>query len=50
VLDAAVPRDREDDRWTSGHRYAGDRDTRLRQEMVLGVGGARLIDALRRLT
>jgi starch phosphorylase len=42
--------DRDDndpvDRWITGHLYGGDRDTRLAQEMVLGIGGVR---ALRRL-
>jgi glycogen phosphorylase len=49
LLDTDVPRNREDDRWITGHLYGGDSDTRLRQEIVLGIGGARLIEALRRL-
>jgi starch phosphorylase len=49
LLDTDVPRNRQDDRWITGHLYGGDADTRLRQEMVLGIGGARLIEALRRL-
>ncbi len=49
LLDTDVPRNREDDRWITGHLYGGDADTRLRQEIVLGIGGARLIQALRLL-
>jgi len=49
LLDTDVPRNREDDRWITGHLYGGDRDTRLRQEIVLGIGGARLIQALQLL-
>src|SRR5258708_23145347 len=49
LLDTDVPRNREEDRWITGHLYGGDRDTRLRQEIVLGIGGARLIQALRLL-
>src|SRR6266567_3054044 len=49
LLDTDVPRNREDDRWITGHLYGGDSDTRLRQEIVLGIGGARLIQALRTL-
>jgi starch phosphorylase len=46
LLDTDLTANREDDRWIAGHLYGGDRDTRLRQEMVLGIGGARLIRAL----
>lgn len=34
------------DRWISGHLYGGDRDTRIRQEILLGIGGVRLLRAL----
>src|SRR5229473_5657815 len=47
LLDTDLPRNREDDRWITGHLYGGNTDTRLRQEIVLGIGGARLIEALR---
>jgi len=46
LLDTELPENREDDRWITGHLYGGDQDTRIRQEMVLGVGGARLLRAL----
>jgi len=34
------------DQWITGHLYGGDRDTRLAQEMVLGIGGVRALRAL----
>jgi len=34
------------DRWITGHLYGGDRDTRLAQEMVLGIGGVRALRLL----
>jgi starch phosphorylase len=34
------------DRWITGHLYGGSRDTRLAQEMVLGIGGVRALRAL----
>src|SRR5207248_5982867 len=49
LLDTDVHLNRDDDRWITGHLYGGDSDTRLRQEIVLGIGGARLISALRTL-
>jgi starch phosphorylase len=49
LLDTDLARNREDDRWITGHLYGGDADTRLRQEIVLGIGGARLIRALQLL-
>src|SRR5262249_39444470 len=47
LLDTDVRANREDDRWITGHLYGGDSDTRLRQEIVLGIGGVRLLEALR---
>lgn len=38
--------DKKEDRWITGHLYGGDQDTRIRQEIVLGVGGVRLLEAL----
>jgi len=34
------------DRWISAHLYGGDRDTRIAQEMALGIGGVRALRAL----
>jgi glycogen phosphorylase len=47
LLDTDIPANRADDRWITGHLYGGDSDTRLRQEIVLGIGGIRLLEALR---
>jgi starch phosphorylase len=41
-LEPNDPRDRE----LTDHLYGGDGDYRLRQEMVLGIGGARILEAL----
>ncbi len=42
--------DREDndpvDRWLTGHLYGGNQDTRIAQEVVLGIGGVRALEAL----
>ncbi len=46
LLDSDLAENREDDRWITGHLYGGDHDTRIRQELVLGIGGARLLRAL----
>lgn len=46
LLDTELFENREDDRWITGHLYGGDQDTRIRQEIVLGVGGARLLRAV----
>ena len=40
--------EREDDRWITQRLYGGDGDDRLAQEVVLGVGGVRMLDALDR--
>lgn len=42
--------DREDndpiDRWLTGHLYGGNQETRIAQEVVLGIGGVRALQAL----
>jgi starch phosphorylase len=38
--------EREDDKWITQRLYGGDNDMRLAQEIVLGVGGVRLVQAL----
>jgi glycogen phosphorylase len=47
LLDTDVPENNPEDRWITAHLYGGDQDTRIRQELVLGIGGARLLRALR---
>lgn len=46
LLDTNLPENDEVDRLISGYLYGGDRETRLVQEMMLGIGGVRLLRAL----
>lgn len=46
LLDTNVPENSEVDRLITGHLYGGDRETRLVQEMMLGLGGVRLLRKL----
>jgi glycogen phosphorylase len=43
LLDTNVGQNDETDRLVTGHLYGGDRETRLVQEMMLGIGGIRLL-------
>jgi starch phosphorylase len=42
--------DREDndpiDRWLTGHLYGGNQDTRIAQEVLLGIGGVQMLQVL----
>ncbi|NPV90961.1 MAG: alpha-glucan family phosphorylase [Firmicutes bacterium] len=44
LLDADLPEN--DDRWITGHLYGGDSETRVAQEILLGIGGIRALRAL----
>ena len=46
LLDTSITENEETDRWVTGHLYGGDRETRIVQEMLLGVGGVRLLRQL----
>src|SRR5205807_1804535 len=46
LLDTDVADNEEVDRLVTGHLYGGDRETRLVQEKMLGIGGARLLRKL----
>lgn len=46
LLDTNIPENVETDRWVTGHLYGGDRETRIVQEMLLGIGGVRLLSKL----
>jgi starch phosphorylase len=46
LLDTNIDENEETDRWVTGHLYGGDRETRIVQEMVLGIGGVRLLRKL----
>ncbi len=46
LLDSNVPENREDDRQVTDRLYGGDVEHRLKQEMLLGIGGIRALAAL----
>jgi starch phosphorylase len=46
LLDTNIMENDPLDRWVTGHLYGGDRETRIVQEMMLGLGGVRLLRAL----
>src|SRR3981189_1917623 len=46
LLDTNISENVETDRWVTGHLYGGDRETRIVQEMLLGIGGVRLLRKL----
>jgi starch phosphorylase len=46
LLDTRLPQNSEVDHWITAHLYGGDQDTRIRQEIVLGIGGVRVLRAL----
>ncbi|MEO7509058.1 MAG: alpha-glucan family phosphorylase, partial [Pyrinomonadaceae bacterium] len=47
LLDTNIAENNETDRLVTGHLYGGDRETRVVQEMMLGIGGVRLLRKLR---
>lgn len=47
LLDTNIPENAETDRWVTAHLYGGDRETRIVQEMLLGIGGVRLLRKLK---
>jgi glycogen phosphorylase len=46
LLDTNIPQNAPEDRTITGRLYGGDHDMRIRQEMVLGIGGVRALRAL----
>lgn len=46
LLDTDRPDNDQIDRWLTGHLYGGNQDTRIAQEVVLGIGGVRALKAL----
>src|SRR5262245_19094503 len=46
LLDTNIPENEEIDRLVTGHLYGGNRETRLVQEMMLGIGGVKLLEQL----
>jgi len=45
LLDTNVPENDEADRAITGQLYGGDMETRIKQEIVLGIGGVRALSA-----
>ena len=41
LLDADIPQNKDEDRHLTARLYGGDQRTRIRQEIILGIGGAR---------
>jgi glycogen phosphorylase len=46
LLDTNIPQNSPEDRIITARLYGGDNDTRIRQEMVLGIGGLRAVRAI----
>lgn len=46
LLDTDIPENIADDRLITAHLYGGDLEMRIRQEIVLGIGGARALRAM----
>ncbi|MCM3904611.1 MAG: alpha-glucan family phosphorylase, partial [Pyrinomonadaceae bacterium] len=47
LLDTNITQNENIDRLVTGHLYGGDRETRIVQEMLLGIGGVRLLRKLK---
>jgi len=45
-LDTDIPGNLEEDRHLTDYLYGGDKNYRLKQEIILGIGGARILDVL----
>ncbi|HHW23728.1 MAG TPA: glycosyltransferase family 1 protein [Clostridiaceae bacterium] len=46
LMDTDVPENNQYDRTLTERLYGGDRETRIQQEILLGIGGIRTLDAL----
>lgn len=46
LMDTDVPENNQYDRTLTERLYGGDRETRIQQEILLGIGGIRVLDAL----
>jgi starch phosphorylase len=47
LLDSDVPANSEPDRQITANLYGGDNETRIQQEVILGIGGVRALRALK---
>jgi starch phosphorylase len=48
LLDCNIPENRPEDRQITAQLYGGDKENRIKQEIVLGIGGVRALRALGR--
>lgn len=46
LLDADIDSNSEEDRFITHHLYGGNNENRLKQEILLGIGGIRILEAL----
>lgn len=46
LLDTNIPQNNPEDREITSRLYGGDRDMRIKQEMILGIGGVRALNAI----
>jgi len=46
LMDTDIPENNEYDRTITYQLYGGDKETRIQQEILLGIGGIRMLDAL----
>ena len=46
LLDTYVDGNTNTDKWIAGNLYGGDQEMRMQQELILGIGGLRALDAL----
>lgn len=46
LLDTDIDGNDPIDRWLTGHLYGGNQETRIAQEILLGIGGVRALEAL----
>lgn len=46
LLDTNQPQNSEEDRYIAGNLYGGDNETRIQQEIILGIGGVHALAAM----
>jgi alpha-glucan phosphorylases len=46
LMDTDVEQNNAQDRWLTARLYGGDQETRIQQEIFLGIGGVRVLEAL----
>jgi glycogen phosphorylase len=46
LIDTDVEQNSSSDRWLTARLYGGDQETRIQQEIFLGIGGIKVLDAL----